>query len=398
MNKPDFLLFGEGNYNTLGVLHELGAIGIDPMLLIIGKSMDWKSGNIIGYSKFARRVVEVDNVEAGLAWIKEHFDAFIDGTIIYPTSDITEMLLDKNYDNLSLRFKFPNAGREGAVSRLMDKKLQSELARLSGLRILESQFTTSSDFSFDKVKYPCMVKPLNSTAGSKGDMRVCENEVALREALQNGKHTHQFVVQQYIRNEADLLFLGVSFSDGQIWIPAVVIKPGVSPTGEYTHAIVSTDVGKYLPEVNEVRDFVKSTGYVGPFSIEFGVERGKNYFFEINLRNDGTSHYPLAAGVNIAQAYIQGAPTSVSISEYEMIDEVGDLRRVLSRDIGLIQWIRSILNAGTYRFYTKGDIRLIIPLIKMFTARTAVKILKTFKIKHNKYIENEDTNFLPIAK
>lgn len=378
MTKPDFLLFGEGNYNTLGVLHELAAIGVDPLLLIIGKYKDWKSSNIIGYSKFARRVVKVDSVENGLAWIKEHIEFFANNTIIYPTSDTTEMLLDRNFDWLSLKFKFPNAGMKGAVSRLMDKNLQTELARKSGLRILASQFTTSSHFSLYKVKYPCMCKPLNSTTGSKGDMRVCKNEVELREAIHTGKHTHEFVVQQYILNEADLLFLGVSFSNGNIWIPAVVIKPGVSPIGEYTHAIISTDVKKYLPEINEVRDFVKSTGYMGPFSIEFGLEKGKNFFFEINLRNDGTSHYPLAAGINLAQAYIQGFPINAAMCEYEMIDEIGDLRRVLNGNIGFIQWIKSFLKAGSYRFYMKDDIGLIIPLIKMFTARTTVKISKIF--------------------
>lgn len=377
MSKPDFIVFGEGNYNTLGVLHELGAIGVEPLLLIIGKSKDWKSGIIIGHSKYAQRIVEVDSAEAGLNWIKDHIDNFAENTIIYPTSDTTEMLLDKNNDCLSPKFKFPNAGTKGAVSRLMDKNLQTELARKSGLRILESQFTTSSDFSFVKVKYPCMCKPLNSTTGCKGDMRVCENEGELRDALHTGKHTHDYVVQQYIRNEADLLFLGVSFPNGEVWIPAVVIKPGVSPVGEYTHAIISTDIEKYLPEINEVRDFVKSTGYMGPFSIEFGLERGKNYFFEINVRNDGTSHYPLGAGVNIAQAYIQGMPANVPIREYEMIDEVADLRRVLNREIGLLKWIRSFLNAGSYRFYMKGDRGLIIPLIKMFTARTAGKIYRT---------------------
>lgn len=64
--------------------------------------------------------------------------------------------------------------------------------------------------------------------------------------------------------------------------------------------------------------------------------------------------------------------------EYEMIDEIGDLRRVLNGNNGFIQWIKSFLKAGSYRFYMKDDIGLIIPLIKMFTARTTVKIYKIF--------------------
>ncbi len=380
--KPDFILFGEGNYNTLGVLHQLGELGIDPVLLIIGKAKDRGNGYIIGYSKFARRIVEVSSAEKGLEWLSDNRGQFANGTIIYPTADTTEMLLDGNLDNLSATYVFPNAGRQGEVTRLMDKELQTELARRAGLRIITSQFTTSPEFLFDKVTYPCMAKPLNSTNGSKGDMKICDNEKELRHALASGKQTRDFIVQQYIRNEADLLFLGVAFANGDIWLPAVVVKPGVSPIGEYTHAVISTDVEKYLPEIETVRAFVRSTNYQGPFSIEFGLERGKNYFFEINLRNDGTSHYPLAAGVNIAGAYIDGSmPGPVPTCVYEMIDEVGDLRRVLNREISFGKWLKTFRNAGSYRFYNKGDRRLIPSLTLMFLNRTFGKFLRILK-KH----------------
>lgn len=379
--EKDFILFGEGNYNTLGVLHELQECGVTPLLLIVGKAKDRKKGNIIGYSRYAKRIVEVSSFEEGLDWLVSNRDAFVVGTIVYPTSDNAEKLLDGNFDLLSPHFRFPNAGSQDAVSGLMDKQRQTELAEKSGLRVLQSQYTTSPDFSLDKVKYPCMVKPLNSTRGTKGDMRVCEDEVELKEALASGKHTHDFIVQQYIRNEADLLFLGVSYSNGDVWLPAVVVKPGVSPVGEYTHALISTDVAKFLPEIESVKDFVRWTKYVGPFSIEFGLERGLNYFFEINLRNDGTSHYPLRAGVNIAKAYIDDEmpKTLLPIIEYEMIDEVGDLRRVQRGELSFKHWLNSFRNAGTYRFYKAGDYPLIMPLASMFMVRSLDKVLRLFK-------------------
>ncbi len=370
MRSCDFILFGQGNYNTLGVLHELAEINASPLILSVGNPKDIQNGNIIGYSKFANNIIEVDSDEEGLEWILAHKDEFPNGTVIYPTSDTIERLLDNNFGILAGKFRFPNAGQEGKVSSLMDKHRQTDLAKQAGIRILDSQYSNTPDFSFNKVKYPCMVKPLNSTEGTKGDMKVCHNGHELREALANGRHTKNFIVQQYIENEADLLFLGVAFSDGDVWIPAVVIKPGVSPTGEYTHAIISTDIGKYLPEKNEVAQFVRSLGYKGPFSIEFGLEKGKNYFFEINLRNDGTSHYPLSAGVNIAAAYISDKPQQqISNTEYEMIDEVGDIRRVLYKELTFGRWFKSFRKAGSYRFYHKGDRGLIFPLTRMFLSR-----------------------------
>jgi hypothetical protein len=373
----DVILLGQGNYNTLGVLHQLSRIGICPLILSVGKAKDISKGNIIGFSKYAHRIIEVTSEGEAVEWIKKNAERFSFGTRIYPTSDTAEKLLDCNFDELIKKFKFPNAGRQGAVAALMDKHYQTELAKQCSLRVLDSQYSNTNDFSFSKVSYPCMIKPLNSTAGSKGDMCVCNNLEELQKAITGAHDTKDFIVQQYIHNEADILCLGVSFEDGDVWLPAVVVKPGVSAVGEYTHAIISTDVRKYLPEYETIKSFVKGLKYIGPFSIEFGREKGLNYFFEINLRNDGTSHYPLNANVNIASAYIDGTyAKSLPTIEYNMIDEVGDLRRVLSREISLFDWIKIFHSAGSYRFYESKDYGLILPLLRMFMTRTISKLCR----------------------
>lgn len=381
---PDFIIFGAGNYNSLGVLHAMEEAGVGVFILCVGKARDWKNGNIIGYSRFAGNIHVVDTADDGAEWLLKHMEKFPQDTVIYPTGDNEEKALDLRLDALITRFIFPNAGRQGAVARLMDKHTQTQLAEKAGIRILKSQFTNSDDFSFAKVSYPCMVKPLDSTSGSKGDMRVCGNENELKKALKEGLHTRDFIVQQYIVNEADLLFLGISHPDRSVEIPALVRKPGVSPTGEYTHAVVTTDVDTWLPERKEVETFVRSLGYTGPFSIEFGLEKGKNYFFEINLRNDGTSHYPLNAGVNIPLSYyasIRGnnIPASTAKQEYEMIDEVGDIRRVLNREIGFRKWFGSFRSAGTYKFYRTSDKKLRPYIFLMFADRILGKISRSLK-------------------
>lgn len=379
--KPDFIIFGAGNYNSLGVLHAMVEAGVECFILNVGKSKDWKNGNIIGHSRYARHIKEVVTPLEGIEWLMDNYYLFPPNTIIYPTGDKEEMALDSNYVGLAKHFIFPGCSITGRVTQLMDKKLQMEMATKAGLRILKSQYSNSPDFSWINVSYPCMVKPLNSTAGSKGDMKVCENEKELKKALKEGKQTKDFIVQQYIHNEADLLFLGIALPDGSVEIPALVKKPGVSPTGEYTHAIITTDVKKHLPEIEEVKEFVHALDYIGPFSIEFGLERGKNYFFEINLRNDGTSHYPLNAGINIPYAYyelmrgkdIKFPPEK---SKYLMIDEVGDIRRVLGREISPTEWLRNMRHAGSYRFYREGDSKLLLWLTLMFIQRSLSKISK----------------------
>ena len=382
--KLDFILFGEGNYNTLGVLHCMAAKGIEVFLLLVGSGKRMLDGVVIGFSKFARYGHVVATEQEGLEWLLAHQTEFPQGTVIYPTSDSAETLLDCHYDALIPHFAFPHCGKQGEVTRLMEKDVQTAIAQQHGIRILKSMYTNTPDCDFDKVQYPCMAKPLVSIAGSKGDMRVCHNRQELEDALATAKHTKDFIVQQYIQNEEDLLFLGIRLPDGEVWMPSLVKKPGVSSTGEYTHAIITTSVEEHLPELDKVNEFVQTLNYIGPFSIEFGLEKGLNYFFEINLRNDGTSHYPLASGVNIPYVYYRsykGQLTAEDMyyeqSEYPMIDEVLDIRRVLSREISFSQWWHLFRSAKAYRHYVSFDKRIAVVLIPMFISRLVSKIWRS---------------------
>ena len=380
----DFILFGEGNYNTLGVLHCMAVRKIDVFLLLVGNGKKCLQGNVIGFSRFARFGHTVKTEKEGLEWIKANRNIFPKGTVIYPTSDTAESLLDKNYDNIINHYKFPNCGIQGGVTSLMEKSKQFTKAASYNIRILQSHYVYNKDFDCSSITYPCMVKPLKSIAGSKGDMRVCANQSQLEEALSTAKHTNEFIIQQYINNEADLLFLGIALPNGNVWIPSLVKKPDVSPTGEYTNALVTTAVSENLPELESVKRFVASLNYVGPFSIEFGLEKGKNYFFEINLRNDGTSHYPLELGVNIPYVYYRACKEEFTADdmyykqeEYPMIDEVLDIRRVLSREINFGEWWRLFRTAKAYRYYMPFDKRIAIALIPMFISRISSKIWRS---------------------
>ncbi len=380
----DFILFGEGNYNTLGVLHCMATRGIEVFLLLVGSGKQCLKGNIIEYSRFARFGHCVKNEQEGIDWLQSNTSKFHQGTIIYPTSDTAESLLDLHYNALIKHFCFPNCGIQGKVTSFMEKSAQIKQASQHGIRVLESKYTCNENFDIKTAFYPCMVKPLKSITGSKGDMKVCNNNNELKDALSTAKETSDFIVQQYIHNEADLLFLGIALPNGDIWMPSLIKKPGVSPTGEYTHAIVTTAVAEHLPEMDSVKRFIASLDYTGPFSIEFGLEKGKNYFFEINLRNDGTSHYPLASGVNIPYVYYRACKGVLSTndmcytqSEYPMIDEVLDIRRVLSREITFSEWWRLLQTAKAYRYYFASDRKIAIALIPMFIHRITTKIWRS---------------------
>lgn len=382
--KIDFIIFGEGNYHTLGVLHCMAAKGINAYLLLIGSGKRLLDGEVVGYSKYARYGHSVQTIEEGVEWLLTHQMDFPQGTIVFPTSDWVETKLDYNYDALKAHYIFPNCGEQGRVTHYMDKALQDTIAMQHGIRTLKSVYTNTSDCDLEKVIYPCMVKPLVSVNGSKEDMRVCTNRQELDEALAAAKHTTEFVIQQYIQNESDLLLLGIRLPNGEVWTPSLVRKPEVSGTGEYTYAFVTTDIAAHLPEIDKVKDFIKALDYVGPFSVEFGVEQGLNYFFEMNLRNDGTSHYPLASGVNIAYVYYRACKGQLTAEdmcyehgEFPMVDEVLDIRRVLYRELSFSEWFRFLRSAKAFQHYVPFDKRVAFLLIPFFVSRVWSKIWRS---------------------
>jgi predicted ATP-grasp superfamily ATP-dependent carboligase len=386
--KIDFIVFGEGNYHTLGVLHCMASKGIDVYLLLVGSGKRLLEADIVEFSKYARYGHCVQTKEEGLEWLLEHQSDFPKGTVLFPTSDWMENLLDIHYDALIHHYVFPNCGKQGEVTRLMDKNLQNIIAEQHGIRTLRSVYASDIACNLDEVVYPCMVKPLVSVNGSKGDMCVCGNRQELDDALASAKHTKEFIIQQYIQNESDLLLIGISLPNGDVWTPSLVVKPEVSSTGEYTYANVTTDVEKYLPELSKVKEFVKSLNYYGPFSVEFGVEKGKNYFFEMNLRNDGTSHYPLASGVNIAYVYYRACKGELiqedmhyEEGDFPMIDEVLDIRRVLYGELSLSQWFQFLRKAKGYQHYVPFDKRIAVVLIPFFVSRMCSKIWRSIRAK-----------------
>lgn len=386
---PRFIIFGPGNYNTLGVLRQTGRAGIDCLLLIVGSGRNIKSGDVVLFSRYARQWKNVASEQEGLDWLLENLDNFEDQTIIYTTSDEAERLLDENYDRLKSKFCFPNAGKQGQVSFLMNKEQQIKLAAECGLDIIKGQYTNSPDFKFDNVEYPCMIKPFNSTTGTKDDMAVCNNLQELKESLAASRHTKDFIVEKYLEKEYELLLLGVALPDGRIWTPAIVHKYDLDSYGDYTRALVTTDVEAELPELKKVHSLIKALGYTGPFSVEFGHEKGINYFFEVNLRNDGTSHYPLNMGINFAEIYYKSYQSknieipTISKQAYLKVNDIKDIKRMLQGKDSPIRWLRDFFGAGSYRYYQTGDNRMILAVIPMFVyyyGSSAVnKILRIFK-------------------
>lgn len=172
-----FIIFGGHGYNTQGVIECMATNNMDFFLLLVRGSRVY---SVTLKSKYVTKYKEVNSVEEGVIFLLD-YKTDLAGSVIYPTSDAAESVLDLNYDKLRAYYSFPNAGQQGKVTSLMDKYIQYCYAKEVGLDIPD--FMKVSLGNCSRVSYPCIVKPEESISGSKEDIAVCQNEDELKRVL-----------------------------------------------------------------------------------------------------------------------------------------------------------------------------------------------------------------------
>lgn len=96
--------------------------------------------------------------------------------------------------------------------------------------------------------------------------------------------------------------IGLSLDEGRtVVIPGVTRLIWASSESSNTGIVEIDGFDKYddIP-LDRVRSFIRATGYSGSFSVEFLRDKeGRDYFMEINFRNDGNAIVATAANVNL---------------------------------------------------------------------------------------------------
>lgn len=126
------IIFGSHGYNTLGTIRCIAEKGMDFQLLLVRGS---RLCNVTLRSRYVKDFHVVNSEDEGVQWLIIHKEK-LKGSVIYPTSDKAESVLDSCYDTLIPYYYFPNAGKQGEVNRLMNKEVQIKMAEEAGLHIL----------------------------------------------------------------------------------------------------------------------------------------------------------------------------------------------------------------------------------------------------------------------
>mgnify|MGYP002854632117 CR=1 FL=1 len=374
----DLVIIGGDNYNTLGCVRCFGLKNVPFRLILVTT----KKRTVVGSSRYVgecyRRETE-----------KEAIDLLIEkradwkGSVVIPASDKVEALLDKHSSDLSGCYYFPHCDMPRKTEHLMDKAVQMEYAEAAGLKVPVTFRYHRGQPLPDRLPYPCIIKQENSTEGQKKRMNVCRTEAEVKSALAENGQTDEFLIQQYVERTHELLLIGCRLDDGKVWIPAVFKKTRwMQKGGDASYGIISTDVPSHYPQLDRVKRLIQDMGYYGPFSAEFGVEGNDAFFYEVNMRNDGTSHYFHAAHVFVPYVYYlscKNLPLAGSLDiqsvEYTFIDEFGDLMNVPG-EVTFFRWLKECKEARAYKYYMKSDKR---PFLRSIPKGIAWVVYKKIK-------------------
>ena len=297
MNKrSDVIVIGGSHHNTLGVIRSLGRAGILPDVILTGKA-----DSFVLKSKYVNNGETVKGGQTAIDLLLEKYSDPSRKAVLIGCHDLISSLFDLNRNELSKFFYVPGASSQGLLTPLMNKKTMGDLAQTVGLRVPNTIIGSLGSIKDEiNLAFPCITKPLLSKDGTKAEITIVKDKEELMSFLNN--HSGQeFIIQEFIEKKYEYQLIGCSVDGGEnIIIPGVseLIRPSkCSNTGFLHYTRLDSTYDEVL---NKTYDFIKTTKYSGLFSVEFlRDQQGKDYFMEMNFRNDGNAIAVTNAGVNL---------------------------------------------------------------------------------------------------
>lgn len=354
------IAIGIDHHNTLGAIRSLGECGIKSYLIL----EDQSKSSFVSKSKYVEECIPLVNnslVDTLLSICKDERNK----PVIICTTDTSIDIVDQHYDILKQFFICPNVGKQGGIHQLMNKEYTIKVAEKCGIRIPTSIRLSNKDSIPKDLFYPCYVKAIDSICGSKADSCLCHDAEELKLALNKNI---EYQVQEYIEKDSELLINGIAIKHGkESYFPLVIEKIRQYPNkvGSCTYCKVDNIENYRCIDIPTIKKFIKEIGYEGVFSIEFLVKKGRTYFLEINLRNDGTAYIPTIAGFKMHYVwYCYAIGVNVSIPQIEMqklpfyfSSDVNDIKHVFEKRISIWKWLKDIMKAHAYLLFNKHDIK-----------------------------------------
>ena len=173
MGKPIFII-GGSHHNTLGVIRAFGELGIAKDIVLFIDNSD----HIITTTKYVtnERIHRFSSNCEIAELVIQAASKFDSKPVVICCGDPYIDAIDNSSDIISTVCTIPRASHFGGIVEYLDKNRQRDLAIKCGFKLPRK-------FEIDNVKFPCILKPENSTKGSKNDIAICKSEAELKEYL-----------------------------------------------------------------------------------------------------------------------------------------------------------------------------------------------------------------------
>ena len=384
MNKEQatVVIWGNDNYNVLGLLRQLTPF-VDVVIFLINKT----KGHCASKSRYCANTVVAKTTDDALSFLNTLNSKHQNKAFLITTSDLLASLVDMHREQLSKKFILCTTKKQGTLTQSQDKNYQYELASKIGIKVPQSAIL-KFDSPIGYISYPCLIKPSFKLVGIKHPFKTykCVNEGELLKAQRLLDKNGTYTLQRFVVKEKDILVYGCRFPDGNVVYAGTFTKCRWSKGGDGSYGTIESHIPNCI-DLNKLNAFLKEIEYFGLFSAEFGVENGIAWFYEFNLRNDGTSHYFYQSGLlNLPLLWVKnniGSTTKLTCTNETssiFIDEIEDFDNVKGNLISKSDWKLQRKSATIFKYYDKTDIKPYIYVKAYYLLRHTYHALKLKKL------------------
>lgn len=345
--KNKVVILGDSSHNTLSAVRSFGEAKIPLTLILVGV----RDTCFVGASKYLKKgnlhcVRELDECMSILMNLS---GGDVPQTLM-TTFDAAAEWVDAREPELSRLFLTPCRGKR--LGPLFNKAEQCKLAKECGLTVPFSViYERGNPLPENEIGYPLITKPLVSSLGEKSDIHICRSKQDLLQALEANSHCDRFIMQEFIEKEYEIDAVGVSLPDGVVMggaIQKIRHWPRLVGAGAFG---VFRKISDFDVDQDGIRDFLKRSGYLGPFSVELlHTSSGSNYFMEVNFRNEGLAYASTCAGANLHALYLDSNYV-IDWTKFRttyMMNYSIDFLYVKQGDITLWHWLKDFLKTRCF--------------------------------------------------
>ncbi len=352
--RPRVIVAGRNFCNILTMTRALGEAGYDVEVLRVYKKKPHPLHLLQrmkpdARSQYVRRFTECI-VHSGPEDVVQQLLGMADAAVqklLIPVDDYVACVVDDALDSLRTHFIVPNIrDTAGAITRLMDKNTQKELAAQFDLPLLQSCLIKSENGAFTipaQTHYPCFIKPNISMNSTKAKMRRCDSEEELRAVLSGyaAQGDFEMLVEEFADIRAEYSVLGVS-------TPAGTVAPGLFRVLEGGHrerkGVAITGQTVPCAQMQSVLDatvrFIDALAYTGLFDVDLiETTDGKVYFIELNFRAGASTHVFTETGVNLPGMFADHLLRGMPIDLHCRVEKTG--QRFVSEKVLMEEFARS---------------------------------------------------------